>query len=221
LDAYEVTAIAWHDDLVGWFARMGVSGVPKPLLQVVIGSTRPGRVGPAVAEWFARRAREHDGFDVEVVDLAEVNLPLLDEPNHPRLRQYVHEHTKAWSRTVERGDAFVFVHPEYNYGVNAALKNAIDYLHFEWQYKPVGFVSYGGVSGGLRAAQMLKQSATALKMVPVNDTVMAPFVSNSIDSDGVFQASELHDKSAHLLLDELGALAGALKSLRADTASNV
>jgi NAD(P)H-dependent FMN reductase len=190
------------------------------LLQVVIGSTRPGRIGPSVATWFAQRAREHDGFDVEVVDLADAGLPLFDEPNHPRLRQYVYEHTKAWSRIVERGDAYVFVHPEYNYGVNAALKNAIDFLHVEWQYKPVGFVSYGGVSGGLRAAQMLKQTATALKMVPVNDTVMAPFVSNSVDTDGVFHASELQDKSAHLLLDELGALAGALRSLRADTASH-
>lgn len=123
--------------------------MPKPCLQIVIGSTRPGRVGLPVAQWFSQRAREHAGFKVELVDLAEVNLPLLDEPNHPRLHQYTHEHTRAWSATVARGEAYVFVHPEYNYGLNAALKNAIDYLFGEWQYKAVGFVSYGGVSGGL------------------------------------------------------------------------
>jgi NAD(P)H-dependent FMN reductase len=187
-----------------------------PLLQIVIGSTRPGRVGPAVASWFTEQAKEHGGFDVEVIDLAEVGLPLLDEPNHPRLRQYTHEHTKAWSATIARGDAFVFVHPEYNYGVNAALKNAIDYLAVEWEYKPVGFVSYGGVSGGLRAAQVLKQTASALKMVPVMDTVIIQFVRNAVDENGVFHASDIQNASAKALLDELGVLAGALRTLRTE-----
>ena len=106
-----------------------------PVLQVIIASTRPGRVGLPVATWFAQRAREHGGFTVEVVDLAEVDLPFFDEPKHPRLGQYEHQHTKDWSATVARGDAFVFVMPEYNYGFNAAIKNAIDYLHVEWQHK--------------------------------------------------------------------------------------
>ncbi|MFZ0079625.1 MAG: NAD(P)H-dependent oxidoreductase, partial [Trebonia sp.] len=143
----------------------------KPVLRIIIGSTRPGRVGPAVADWTAERAREHGGFDVQVTDLAEVNLPILDEPNHPRLHQYVHQHTKDWSTLVEDSDAFVFVTPEYNYGFNAALKNAIDYLHGEWQHKPAGIVSYGGVAAGTRAAQMLKQVLTALKMMPMMEAV--------------------------------------------------
>lgn len=189
----------------------------SPLLQVVIGSTRPGRVGLPVAEWFVGAAREHGGFEIEVIDLAEVGLPLLDEPNHPRFANYVHEHTKAWSRTISRGDAFVFVHPEYNYGVNAALKNAIDYLNQEWIYKPIGFVSYGGVSGGLRAAQALKQTATALQMVPVKDTVIIPFVGQAV-RDGVFHATDIQNDSARMLLDELLTLAGALRTLRASTA---
>ena len=109
-----------------------------PKLSIIIASTRPGRVGVPVAEWFRDRALEHDGFDVDVVDLAAVNLPLFDEPNHPRFRQYVHQHTKDWSAIVDESDAFVFVMPEYNYGFNAAIKNAIDYLHHEWTYKPVG-----------------------------------------------------------------------------------
>lgn len=96
--------------------------MPKPTLQIVIASTRPGRVGLPVAEWF-RDIAERDGrFVVEIVDLAQVNLPFMDEPNHPRLRQYLHRHTKDWSATVDRADAFVFVMPEYNYGFNAPLK---------------------------------------------------------------------------------------------------
>lgn len=191
----------------------------NPLLQVVIGSTRPGRVGPAVAEWFVERAKEHGGFDLELIDLAEVGLPLLDEPNHPRFANYVHDHTKAWSQTIARGDAYVFVHPEYNYGVNAAVKNAIDYLNVEWAYKPVGFVSYGGVSGGLRAAQALKQTANALAMVPVKDTVIIPFVGQAV-RDGVFTATDIQGDSARMLLDELLTLAGALKAVRAEKAAN-
>ena len=113
-------------------------------------SRRP-RKGPAVAAWFEQVAREQGKFEVEPIDLKAVNLPLLDEPEHPRLRRYKHEHTKAWSATVQRADAFVFVTPEYNFSMPPSLVNAVDYLVHEWNYKPVGFVSYGGVSGGLRA----------------------------------------------------------------------
>src|SRR6185437_13398474 len=118
-----------------------------PTLQVIIASTRPGRVGPIVGDWFLALARQHGGFDVQVSDLAELALPLMDEPHHPRLKQYQHEHTRNWSARVDAADAFVFVMPEYNYTFTAPLKNAIDYLHTEWAYKPVGFVSYGGISG--------------------------------------------------------------------------
>ncbi len=118
-----------------------------PRLTIVIASTRPGRVGLPVARWFEAQAIAHGGFDVEVADLAELKLPLMDEPNHPRLHTYVHQHTRDWSALVDASDAFVFVMPEYNNGYTAPLKNAIDYLHDEWFYKPVGLVSYGGVAG--------------------------------------------------------------------------
>jgi NAD(P)H-dependent FMN reductase len=98
----------------------------NPVLQVVIGSTRPGRVGGAVAKWFYDLAQKYEGFDEELVDLAEVNLPLFDEPHHPMRQQYVHEHTKRWSQIVARADAVVFVIPEYNHSMNAATKNAVD-----------------------------------------------------------------------------------------------
>jgi NAD(P)H-dependent FMN reductase len=189
--------------------------VTKPVLRIIIGSTRPGRVGPAVAEWITRRAEEHGGFDVQVTDLAELDLPLLDEPNHPRLRQYTHEHTKAWSALVEGSDAFVFVTPEYNYGFNAALKNAVDYLYNEWQHKPAGIVSYGGIAAGTRATQMLKQVLTALKIMPVPEAVNIPFVREFLDEDGRFKPTEAMDASATAMLDELLRWTESMRPLRA------
>lgn len=187
----------------------------KPNLMILIASTRPGRVGVPVAEWFRERAIQHGGFNVEVVDLAELNLPFLDEPHHPRLRQYEHQHTKQWSALVERSDAFVFVMPEYNYGFSAPLKNAIDYLHHEWAKKPVGFVSYGGVAAGTRAVQMLKQVVTALKMVPLTEAVSIPFVRQFIDDEGRVQANETMNSAADQMLDEMERWHEALQSLRA------
>ena len=186
----------------------------KPVLQIVIASTRPGRVGLPVAQWFEQAAVAHGGFEVEVIDLAEINLPFLDEPNHPRLRQYVHQHTKDWSAVIERGDAYVFVMPEYNFGFNAVLKNAIDFLNQEWHHKPVGFVSYGGISAGTRAVQMLKQVLTGVKLVPVFTAVSIPFVAQFLDEDRKLQPNDIMTTAAATMLDELLPLATALESLR-------
>ena len=142
-----------------------------PRLNIIIGSTRPGRLGPGIAGWFETCARGHGGFEPVLVDLADFNLPVYDEPNHPRLRQYVHDHTKAWSASVEAADAFVFVTPEYNYFAPPALVNALDYVLHEWGYKPAGIVSYGGASGGMRSAQMLKLLLTSVRVMPIPDSV--------------------------------------------------
>ena len=183
----------------------------KPTLTIVIGSTRPGRVGPKFADWFRSCAIDHAGFEVELVDLADLSLPFLDEPKHPRLRQYVHQHTIDWSRVVERSDAFVFVTPEYNFGYSAALKNAIDYLSQEWADKPVGFVSYGGVAGGTRAVQQLKQVVTALKMIPLAESVNIPFFSQFIDESGTVRPNEVMTRSATAMLDELARITALIR----------
>jgi NAD(P)H-dependent FMN reductase len=185
-----------------------------PRLTIIVGSTRPGRAGLPIARWFADRARSHGGFDVNMVDLAELNLPLLDEPNHPRLRRYIHRHTKDWSAIVDASDAFAIVTPEYNNGYPAALKNAIDYLHEEWCDKPVGFVSYGGVSAGTRAVQQLKQVVTTLKMHPVVEAVSIPFHVQFIGDDGRVQANEMMEQAVDAMLDELVRVEGALRPLR-------
>ncbi len=189
----------------------------KPRLMIIIASTRPGRVGLPVAEWFRERAEAQGAFDIDLVDLATLNLPFMDEPKHPRLRQYAHQHTKDWSARVDAADAFVFVMPEYNYGFTAPLKNAIDYLHTEWAYKPVGLVSYGGVSAGTRAAQMIKQVVSTLKMVPVPESVSIPFVAQFI-KDGRVEPNETMQTAATAMLDELERWVTALRSLREDAA---
>ena len=189
-----------------------------PPLTIIIGSTRPGRAGLPVARWFTEEAKAHGAFDVQVADLAEIDLPLMDEPNHPKLRQYLHQHTRNWSELVDASDAFVFVTPEYNFGYAAPLKNAIDYLHEEWRYKPAGFVSYGGVSAGTRAVQQLKQVVTTLKILPVLESVSIPFHAQFIDDEGEVKANEVMVQAAHAMLDELARTERALRPLRADTA---
>jgi NAD(P)H-dependent FMN reductase len=182
-------------------------------LLVIVGSTRPGRAGLPISQWFTEQAARHDGVNVTVADLAELNLPLLDEPNHPRLRQYLNRHTKAWSALVDASDAIVVVTPEYNHSYPAPLKNAIDYLHQEWQYKPVGFVSYGGVSAGTRAVAALKPVVSVLKMVPVAENVNIPFHTQFID-DGVVEPNETMTQAADAMVNELARVEAALHPLR-------
>jgi len=187
----------------------------RPRLHVLIASTRPGRVGPAVARWFHEFAARHGDFDAHLVDLADFALPVYDEPNHPRMQRYEHEHTKRWSASVDAADAFVIVTPEYNYNPPPALVNALNYLYNEWNYKPVGFVSYGGVSGGLRAVQSAKLLVTTLKMVPLVEGVSVPMVNAHLSGEGgAFVPNELHEASATALLGELRRWSDALTPMR-------
>lgn len=186
----------------------------KPRLHIIIASTRPGRIGPAVAEWFARYAEKQGQFDARVVDLAGFNLPVYDEPRHPAMADYEHAHTKAWSKSVAAADAYVFVTPEYNFNPPPSLINALNYVYKEWNYKPAGFVSYGGVSGGLRAAQTAKLLVTTLRMVPVVEGVAVPMAWEQLDEEGCFTSNALIDNSAESLLAELARWTPALKSMR-------
>jgi len=185
-----------------------------PVLQILIASTRPGRVGLPIARWFESRAREHGAFEIDVADLLEIGLPFMNEPRHPRFRDYQHQHTRDWSAKVGAADAFVFVMPEYNHGFNAPLKNALDYLSHEWAYKPVSSVSYGGVAGGTRAVQMLKPILTGLRMTPIFENVAIPMVF-SVMKDGELQATEPLETAAAAMLSELERVERALRPLRA------
>jgi NAD(P)H-dependent FMN reductase len=142
-------------------------GIHIMKVQIIIGSTRPGRVGPQIASWMVDNLPKQDNTTYEIVDIADWNLPLFDEPVHPSMNQYAHDYTKAWSQKIKEADAYIFLTPEYNAGYPAALKNAIDYLYHEWTDKPVMIVSYG-VGGGPTASAQLRQVAERLKMHPVD-----------------------------------------------------
>lgn len=185
-----------------------------PTLQVITASVRPSRIGDKISDWFAPLAEAQGGFAVERVDLRAVNLPLMNEPGHPRLQKYEHDHTKQWSATIARADAFVFVTPEYDFGPPASLTNALQYLHVEWAYKPLGLVSYGGVSAGLRSANALRIFATALNMMPLPEAVSIPFAAKLIEGER-FVPGEVQDKAATSLVTQLARWEKAMRVLRA------
>lgn len=198
---------------IGSACNIGEGGT-RPRLGVLVSSTRPGRLGPVVADWFVKRVHQQGVFDVDLIDLATVNLPFLDEPNHPRLQRYTHEHTRQWSERVMNLDAFVFVVPEYNFGMAPTLLNALNFLFREWAYAPLGFVSYGGVSGGTRGVQMAKQVVTTLKMMPIPESVTISFVQNCLDADGDLAPTTAMAQAAEMMLDELRRWESALRRLR-------
>ncbi|CAN5481971.1 NAD(P)H-dependent oxidoreductase [soil metagenome] len=171
-------------------------------LMIIVGSVRPGRVGLPIATWVRERAEANGGFEVDFVDLVELALPFMDEPNHPMLQQYTKPHTIAWAARVAAADAVLFVTPEYNHSYSAALKNSIDYLNKEWWRKPVGFVSYGGVSGGTRGVVALDQVIAPLGMLKIGANVELPFGGRQV-VDGVFVPGE---KEAAIIERELGEL---------------
>ncbi|MFN8343847.1 MAG: NAD(P)H-dependent oxidoreductase [Spirosomataceae bacterium] len=183
-------------------------------LKIITSTTRPGSKGISIARWITEVARQSEKFNVELVDLAVINLPFLDEPNHPRLQQYQHEHTKKWSALIDEADAFILVLGEYNHGFPAPLKNALDYLFKEWMYKPVAFVSYGGISAGLRSLQLLKPVVSALHMLPITESVSIPFFSKFINDEETFVPEENVVKSAQSVLGHLERYCEASKVLR-------
>ncbi len=180
----------------------------RPRLLVVIASTRPGRVGGSVGDWVIQAARDSGRFDVRVADLAELRLPLLDEPAHPKLRDYRNAHTHSWSAEVDAADGFVFVMPEYNHSFTAPLKNALDYLVHEWDDKPVGLVSYGGLSGGTRAVVALQPVLANLGLRGVHANVEIAWVAEQM-RDGRFDATDRHERALAAQLAELATLLGA------------
>lgn len=178
-------------------------------LKIVIASTRPGRLGAPIGHWLAGRARQVGAFDrVEVLDLAEMNLPLLDEPNHPRTGRYVHPHTKVWSAAVDEADALIFVSPEYNGFPPATLINAIDYLHAEWIGTPLGVLTYGAGGGGARARNQLELLGGYLQMPVASANFGLANVFGQV-ADGAFTPVDGNDESAAQLVTELAELVEA------------
>lgn len=183
-------------------------------LKIISSTTRPGRKGPVIAEWIERKAKSFGSFDTEILDLGKVNLPVMNEAHHPRLKRYEHEHSKKWSAKIEEADAFIFVTAEYNFGYPAALRNALEYLTHEWGYKAAGIVSYGGVSAGTRAANSLKGDLTTLRIVPLPEAVNIPFFTQFLNENDEFIPNEISDKAADTMLKELVKWTKGLKVIK-------
>jgi NAD(P)H-dependent FMN reductase len=182
---------------------------------IIIGSSRPNRFGPEIANWINNLAQSHKGAEFELVDVAEYNLPLLDEPELPAMGNYKNEHTKKWASKIAEFDGFIFVVPEYNHGMAASTKNAIDFLYAEWLYKPVAYVSYGAVVGGSRAVEQLRLVAAQLKQYDILEQVVIAKTWEHKDEQGKFIPNEDHKKEAQSLLDSIVFWTEEFKPIRA------
>ena len=181
-------------------------------IAVVVGSTRPGRRSRQVADWVLARATAHGGADFEMLDLADHNLPLLDEPAPPSMGNYQHEHTRKWAQVISGFDGFIFVTAEYNHSVPGVLKNALDYLYAEWNNKAAGFVSYGS-AGGVRAVENLRLIAGELQMADVRAQVALPFATD-FENFTTFTPGDAAEENLKLLLQQLLSWTAALKTVR-------
>ena len=179
---------------------------------IIIGSTRPGRNSEAVANWVYKLSNKRTDAEFELVDIADYNLPLLDEPYPAMMHQYTKEHTKTWSAKIAEFDGFIFVTPEYNHATSGALKNAIDYLSVEWNNKAVGFVSYGS-DGGVRAAENLRLIAGMLQMADVTSQVTLSLFTDFINMNE-FKPAIRHETAIVSLFDQVIAWSNALRTLR-------
>jgi len=180
-------------------------------LGIIIGTTRPGRKAETVARWVLEKASDRPDAKLELIDIADYNLPLLDEANPPSMGKYEKPHTKKWASVIAGYDGFVFVTPEYNHGTSGALKNAIDFVYAEWNNKAAGFVSYGS-AGGTRAVEQLRLSMAELQVADVRAQVTFSIYTDF--ENGALKPNAQHEKSLKTMLDQLTKWSAALQTVR-------
>lgn len=181
-------------------------------IAVVTGSTRPGRNNIAVANWVLENASKRTDANFELVDIADFNLPVLDEGMPAAYAQYSQEHTKKWSAAIAKYDGYIFVTAEYNHSITGALKNALDYLNTEFNNKAAGFVGYGS-AGGVRAVEHLRQIASELQLAHVRNQVQLSLFTD-FENFSVFKPAAQHVDSLSAMLDQLVPWTTAMKTLR-------
>lgn len=181
-------------------------------IAVITGSTRPGRNNIAVANWVLEHASKRTDAQFELLDIADFNLPVLDEAMPAMYAQYSQEHTKKWSAAVAQYDGYIFVAAEYNHSITGALKNALDYLNTEFNNKAAGFVGYGS-AGGVRAVEHLRQIASELQLAHVRNQVQLSLFTD-FENFSVFKPAAQHVDSLNAMLDQLVPWTGAMKTLR-------
>ena len=179
---------------------------------IILGSTRPGRLGEPVAKWVFEIAKKRTDATFELVDLKEYQLPHLDEPIPPSAGRYAQAHTKKWAAKIATFDAFVFVTPEYNHSTSGALKNAIDFLYKEWNNKVAGFVSYGS-AGGVRAVETLRLVMAELQVATVRAQVAFSLMTDFVDFHD-FRPDPSKEAAVNVVFDQVIAWGTALRTLR-------
>lgn len=184
------------------------------LIKVIVGSTRPQRFGKQPADWIMELAKDHPEATFELVDIQDANLPFLDEPVPAMFGQYAKEHTKKWSETIGEADGFIFVTPEYNSGVPASFKNAVDFLYHEWRYKPVAFVSYGAKGGGILAVNNWRSIFGYMSIFGLSDHIHFMEYYKHLDEDGKLIVNEEQVVEGHKLLDNIIFWSKKLKPIR-------
>jgi len=184
-------------------------------IKILTGSIRPNRFNIQPATWVYELAKERTDIEVELIDLKDINLPFLDEPIPPSQHKYSKDHTKEWAKRINDSDGFIFVTPEYNHGVSPVLKNAIDFLWYEWHYKPVSFISYGSLAGGARAVEHWRGISAELKMYDLRDQILIPNYFEHLDTNGHYQFTATQESLAHKILDDLVFWAQIMKEARA------
>lgn len=187
-------------------------------IAIVVGSTRPGRIGESVAKWVLEKVKDRKDADFELLDIALQKLPMFDEPIPPSAGKYQHQHTKDWASKVAGFDGFVFVTAEYNHSIPAALKNAIDFVYGEWNNKAAGFVSYGS-AGGARAVEHLRQVLAEVQVATVRSQVML-VLADDFENYSVLKPRPRAEKALQMMVDQLVAWSGALKTLRENKTVN-
>lgn len=184
-------------------------------LAVIVGSVREGRRGPVITDWFVDYARQHGQFEISVIDLAEVELPLVMPPQPPAMAEPARPSALAAATEVlADADAFVIVTPEYNHSFPASLKAFVDWHWSQWRAKPIGFVSYGSIGGGLRAVEQLRSVFAELHATTVRDQVSFHRYWMEFDADGKPVDAETHNENAKLMLDQLTWWGTALRNAR-------
>lgn len=191
----------------------------KPKILVILGSSREGRRGDKVAKAAMTSLSKVKSATFEFIDLRDWDFPFYNLPGYPSTKRGVFESDlqKKWAKKIEDGDGFIFITPEYNHGYSAVLKNAIDFLWYEWNHKPVTFISYGSMSGGLRAVEQLRQVVIEVEMVPIRESVALMYIKRLIDENGILK----DDSFDHRVVDlgeKITKWAEALKKIRKDLA---
>lgn len=197
-----------------WVAGTNERAIVSNLrIGIIVGSTRPGRLGIQVGNWVKENARAK-GVEFELVDLIDYALPMLDEPYPASRGMYQNDHTRKWAAKIDEFDGYIFVTAEYNHSIPGALKNALDYLSAEWHNKAAGIVSYGSM-GGVRANEHLRQILAELEIADVRQNVMLSIFTD-FENFSTLAPAEIHLAELQKQVDQVAAWAGALHPLRTE-----